>query len=232
LCNLKLKETTNKMKKILDNYFKANNWIVFAIIMILYFIALSLELRYIFTDDFYHKAFTGKLNLDSMQHLITKERGNEWLNYPIAFIVVLFPTIMIAFALNIGSVLYDYKIKYVELFKITLKAEIIFAVNYLIATILKLQEIIERDYSNINNNYDFQSLAYLFRNKGLPFWIMYPLQNINITEIAHILILSYGFAWLSQKKFIKSIGFVVLFYGVALLVWVVFTVFLQTILYN
>lgn len=220
------------MKKNLENYFKVNTWIIFAIIMLLYFIALTLELKFIFTDDFYHKAFTGKLNLNSLQHIITQERENEWLNYPIAFIIVLFPTIVIAFALNIGSVLYEYKIKYIELFKITLKTQMIFAVNYLIATILKLQEIVVRDYNNINNNYDFQSLAYFFKNKELAFWIMYPLQNINITEITHILLLSYGFAWLSQKKFIRSLGFVLLFYGVALMVWIVFTVFLQTILYN
>jgi hypothetical protein len=104
------------MKKNLENYFKANTWIVFAIIMLLYFIALTLELKFIFTDDFYHKAFTGKLNLNSLQHIITQERENEWLNYPIAFIIVLFPTIVIAFALNIGSVLYEYKIKYLDSF--------------------------------------------------------------------------------------------------------------------
>jgi len=62
------------MKKILDNYFKANTWIVFAIIMILYFIALTIEFKFIFTDDFYLKAFESKKNFESIQN--TDNCGN------------------------------------------------------------------------------------------------------------------------------------------------------------
>jgi len=192
----------------------------------------SIEFKFIFTDDFYLKAFESKKNFESIQNIMNNVKNEEWVNYPIVFIVVLFPTLMIAFALNIGAVFNEYKIKFIDLFKITLKSQVVFAINYLIATLLKWQGLVERHFGNINNNYDFQSLAYFFKDKDLPFWTMYPLQNINITEIIHILILSYGFAQLSEKKYSKSIGFVMLFYGIALLVWIIFTVFLQTILYN
>ena len=220
------------MKKTLNNYFTANTWTVFAIIMILYFIALTIEFKYIFTDNFYFEAFEGKKRLESIQEIIINDRGEYWLNIPIVFIVVLFPTLMIAFALNIGAVFNEYKIRFTDIFKITLKAQLIFAINYLISTILKWQGLIERNYGNINNNYDFQSIAYFYEGKGLTFGVMYILQNINITEIIHILVLSYGFSWLTQKSYAKSIGFVLTFYGIALLIWIIFTVFLQTILYN
>jgi len=48
----------------------------------------------------------------------------------------------------------------------------------------------------------------------------------------YLLVLSYGFTFLTEKKYLKSLGFVMLFYGIALLVWIIFTVFLQIILYN
>lgn len=198
--------------------------------MVLYFIALTIEFEFIFTDDFYSDAFGYNQEFEGIQNIMNRDKSQECLNYPIAFIVVLFPTLMIAFALNIGAVFSEYKIRFTDLFKITLKAQLVFAINYLIATVLKWQGLVERHFGNINNNYDFQSLAYFF--KDLPFWAMYSLQNINITEIMHILIMSYGFAWLTQKKYSKSIGFIMLFYGIALLVWIIFTVFLQTILYN
>jgi len=166
------------------------------------------------------------------ENIMNNARNEEWLNYPIAFIVVLFPALMIAFALNIGVVFNEYKIKFTDLFKIALKAQLIFAINYLIATVLKWQGLVERHSGNMNNNYDFQSLAFFFKGKQLPFWIMYPLQNANITEIMYLLVLSYGFTFLTEKKYLKSLGFVMLFYGIALLVWIIFTVFLQTILYN
>jgi len=157
------------MKKILDNYFKANTWIVFAIIMILYFIALTIEFKFIFTDDFYLKAFESKKNFESIQNIMNNARNEEWLNYPIAFIVVLFPTLMIAFALNIGTVFNEYKIEFIDLFKITLKAQVVFAINYLIATVLKWQGLVERHSGNMNNNYDFQSLAFFLRGNNYRF---------------------------------------------------------------
>ena len=141
------------------------------------------------------------------------------------------PQRLISFAINIGVILNDYKISIKEIFVITLKAQIVFAINYLIATILKWQGIIERNRENINNNYDFQSLVVFFQDKQLPFWKFYPLQNINITEIIHLLVLSFGFAWIAKIKFMKAFLFTLIFYGLALLIWIIFTIFLQTTLF-
>ena len=97
---------------------------------------------------------------------------------------------------------------------------------------LKWQGVIERNYGNINNNYDYQSLRCFFNNKELAFWLNFPLEKINITEFIYILFLSYGFALISNKNYMKCLGFVLIFYGLALIGWIIFTVFIQTLLYN
>lgn len=217
------------MVKLLDLFFKQNAWKVFGIIISLYCISLALEFKFIFTESFYLDSLESQYDIGRISDIIVGDKNTELINYPISLLIVLFPTLMIAFSLNIGAVLFEYKIKFVELFKICIKGQLVFAINYFVATLLKCFNVLDKNYYNINNNYDFQSFT-LFLSKGeYPIWILYPLQCINIAEILHILILSYGILWLTGKKFSKSISFVLIFYGLALLFWIIFTVFIASL---
>lgn len=226
---LKIKKTN--MKKIIESYFKANNWAVLTVLIAIYAIALTIEFNYVFTDDFYISSFESKLSPESIDNLIIKERGSQWINYPIVILIVIIPASLIAFCLNIGAVLKNYKVAFSKLFGITLKAQLIFALNYLLAVILKSTGIVDFTYSTVNNNYKFQSLLIFFDTKTLPYWLSYPLQCINIAEGLHILFLALGISLLLDKKYSKSLTFVLFWYGMGLLFWIVFSVFLQTVLY-
>jgi hypothetical protein len=220
----------NNTIKILTNYFKLNAWIAFAVIVSIYFIALTIEFKFVFTDDFYLNALSS--NYDDHNKLIEfirSDRALEWLNYLIVFSIVLVPALLIAFVLNIGTIFREYKIKFTALFAITLKAQIIFAINYLVSIVLKSTGIIAKDWNMIDNNYFYQSAAYFFKGNDYPLWIMYPLQIINITEIIHLLFLALGFSYIPKFGYLKSIGFVALFYGIAMIIWIIFTVFLYTV---
>ncbi|MDR1197799.1 MAG: hypothetical protein LBK94_02130 [Prevotellaceae bacterium] len=209
-------------------YFRINTWGAFAVIILLYFIALAVEFKFVFTDDFYFNSLAARYQQDALMNFVRDDRALEWVNYFIVFLIVLIPALLISFILNAGAVLREYEIKFAEIFGITLKAQIIFALNYLISIVLKATGIIEINWNMIDNNYFYQSLAYFFRDSDYPFWIMYPLQIINITEIIHVLILALGFSCISKFGYLKSLGFVALFYGVAMIIWVIFTVFLYT----
>lgn len=219
------------MHKLIERYFRANNWVVLFVLIIIYSIALTIEFNYLFTDDFYISAHEGKQSLENINNLIIKERNSQWVNYPIAIVVVLIPALLIAFCLNIGTVLNNYKVSFLKLFGITLKAQLIFALNYLVAVILKSTKILEFTYTSVNNNYKFQSLLVFFDTKSFPYWLLYPLQCINIAEGLHMIFLALGISVLLNQKFAKSLFFVLLWYGVGLIFWIVFTVFLQTVLY-
>ncbi|MCG8410048.1 MAG: hypothetical protein MI739_02060, partial [Bacteroidales bacterium] len=217
------------MRKILDKYFRTNSWLIFIIIIGLYFIALGVEFKYIFTEDFYLDAFKGQNNLENIYEFIAKDKSSEWVNFPIVLIIVLVPTLIIAFILNLGAALKEYKFRFTSLFKISLKAQMVFAINYLVITILKVFNLLDRHYDNINNNYDFQSLLIFFKDKKLPLTVRYFLQYINISEITYILLLAYGFSWLSKQAYSKSLGFVSIFYGITMFIWIIFIIFMQII---
>ncbi|MDR1984520.1 MAG: hypothetical protein LBQ28_06835 [Prevotellaceae bacterium] len=220
----------NRVTKILTAYFETKIWFAFAAIMLVYFVALTLEFKFVFTDDFYLNSLSTRYDDHSkLFEFIRSDRALEWTNYFIAFAIVGVPALLIAFTLNVGTLFCEYKIKFAKLFNIALKAQIIFALNYLVSIILKCTGIIETNWDMIDNNYFYQSAAYFFKGNGYPFWIMYPLQIINITEIVHLLILAFGFSCISKFGYLKSLGFVALFYGIAMIVWIIFTVFLQTL---
>lgn len=221
----------NRAIKILTNYFKLNTWIVFAVIISVYFIALTIEFKFVFTDDFYINSLSNNYDDHSkLIEFIRSDRAMEWVNYFISFAVVLIPALLIAFVLNVGTIFREYKIKFMQLFDIALKSQIVFAVNYLISIALKSTGIISKDWNLIDNNYFYQSLACFFRDGNYPFWLMYPLQIINITEIVHLLFIAFGFSYVFKFGYLKSLRFVAVFYGIAMIIWIIFTVFLQTLI--
>ncbi|MDR1552829.1 MAG: hypothetical protein LBS69_05135 [Prevotellaceae bacterium] len=221
----------NRAIKILTKYFKLNTWIVFAVIISVYFIALTIEFKFVFTDDFYINSLSNNYDDHSkLIEFIRSDRAMEWVNYFISFAIVLIPALLIAFVLNVGTIFREYKIKFMRLFDIVLKSQIVFASNYLISIALKSTGIISKEWNLIDNNYFYQSLACFFQDGNYPFGLMYPLQIINITEIVHLLFLAFGFSCVSKFGYLKSVRFVAVFYGIAMIIWIIFTVFLQTLI--
>lgn len=219
------------MKRLFLKYFEINTWIIFGIIIMIYSIALAFEFKFIFTDEFYYQSFENKSTYEKIQNFINTDRNSEWLNYMYALFRILIPSFLIAGLLYIGAIIKELKIKFPQLFKIALKAQIVFALNYFLSVILKWGDLIENHWENINNNYHYQSLLVFFKGYELPYWLYYPLQSVNITELIHILILAVGIRSLLTFKYIKSIKFVFAFYGTGLFIWIIFTVFLQTVIY-
>lgn len=61
----------------------------------------------------------------------------------------------------------------------------------------------------------------------IPKYLLYPLKLINVFEIGYWLILTYGVTVFTNIRFARSLKVVASSYGVALLIWVVFIVFVQ-----
>ncbi len=220
------------MKYLLSKYLKINIWIVFGVIVTIYFVALTIEFKFVFTDDFYHQSFDAKNSYEQVQSFIIADRNKEWLNYPFAIFRILIPSTLITSLFYLGKIIREFKVSFFELFEVALKAQMIFAINYILAVILRLRDLIDGDWASINNNYYYQSLLIFFRESNLPYWLYYPLQCINISEFLHILILTFGIHSITSLKFKSSLSFVLVFYGAGLLIWIIFTVFLQTIIYQ
>ena len=83
-----------------------------------------------------------------------------------------------------------------------------------------------KSFDDLANTFSF-SLANLFDLKSLPVWLQYPLLTINLIELVFWLLLARGIQYLLNLDFSGSISFVGYTYGVGLLMWMLFVVFLQ-----
>jgi len=217
------------MIPILKKYYSTNSWIIFSSIIIVYFIALKIEFTYVFTDNFYFSSFIDTVS--SIDNYIHAERNVEWINYLLVFVIILIPTVGISIALNIGAVFKEHKVKFIQIFKIVLKSQIIFSLNYLFSVLLRIIGALDVNMKTINNNYSYQSSLCLFDGVNISSWLQYPLQIINITEIIYVFMLAYGYKNLCNIKYSKALFFTIACYGGLIFIWVVFSIFLQTILY-
>jgi hypothetical protein len=219
-----------QVTKPLQAYFNTKALYVFVAICSIYALSLIVEFKYIFTDEFYKQALENKSNSpDKISQFIIKDRQTEWVNYPFIFIVVLVPTIAITSVLFLGSILKEYKVSFKSIFSIVLKAQIVFAINYLLAVVLRSLGLIKYDFGNVNNNYEFESVFAFFKVEKIQYLLHYPLQFLNITEFVHIMVLSFGMAQILEMKYLSSLKYVSLYYGFSLLFWIVFITFIETI---
>lgn len=70
------------------------------------------------------------------------------------------------------------------------------------------------------------SLLNLFNPKEIEPWLVYPLQSINIWEVAFWFALAYELKGYFEEDYTKSFSTVMASYGSGFLIWVVFVVFL------
>lgn len=213
---------------IIQKYLNINIWITFFIIYLIYSISLVLESHFIYTDSFLINIIGIDKTSDSLKRFIALKKELFWINYFILVLIIWFPTLAIAFCFKVGAILNNTSIKYKHIVNLTLKSQLIGAVNYFIFTFLKLNHLIERNVNNLNNCYDYQSILALLSDKHIPYWLLYPLQLVSISELLSMIFYTYGIHILFKYTKLKAVKFYFVFYGVGLLFWIVLTIFLQT----
>lgn len=179
---------------------------IFIICCVLYFIALYIEINYLFTDTFYITAYDG-INAD-IQELLAKIHSTNWLNFIIAPIYILTLSSLSAFALFCILTITNNKVLFRNCFFIGILGQLVFAINYLIAVILKFYGLIKFEITRANDVFYFQSLASIFET--LPDWGLFACERISIIEIIYIIISSYFIHYMFNISFKKSLGIIIL----------------------
>lgn len=209
---------------------KISVFTVLLICYVIYAIALTLEFQCIFTDDFYKNIYSGTENIEYVQTLISLNQNSILLNFIIAVFIVVIPAYAVAVCLWVGFSLIEKEVLFRESLKVSIWANLIFPINYLISVLLRISKILPYNEMNVDNNFRYQSILSVIK-ADVPDWLIYPLEKINMTELAFILLLGYFISNSLHYSMSASIGYAFLFYGCGLLLWIVFSVFLQVVLY-
>lgn len=148
-----------------------------------------------------------------------------WLGYIIAPILLIIKTNLIASFLFIGTYFFSKKpVTLKELLRFVLNAEFIF----LLIPIIKIIW-----FYFFQTNYKLEDIQYFYPlsalnivgYKSLEPWFLYPLQTINLFELAYWLILAYYIGKATETNMDQGLKIVACSYGPALLLWVVTIMF-------
>jgi hypothetical protein len=219
--------------EIIKKYAHLNSYQLFVINCTIYFISLWIEFRYIFTDYFYNSNLLKSLHTETqIFDYVTKDRGLEWKNYAFIPFMIFLIVILITICLFIGFNTIEEKVSFKDSFKISLQSFIVFPLNYFVTVLLKVTHVINYNFENVNDAYKYQSLLHFFNVDKLPQWAIYPLEKVNITEFLYLLVLALFINLHLKFKWSKSIKFSLVFYGIGLLVWIVFSVFIKIVFFS
>lgn len=202
-----------------------NSWSIFLLLFTGYIALAWLNNIFILTEDLYYSSFGEQMALEKIQALFSFKTEWEWISYIFIPLSILIKTAVITLVLYTGVVLSNFKAGLRSLFRIVLQAEFVF----LFMVFVKFSWIY---FFQANTNFIalgfFQPLSvvsFFSPNDDLTY-LVYPLQLINLFELAYWFILAYLLSNLFKKSFWKSFEFVLNTYGVALVIWVVFVTFL------
>lgn len=203
-----------------------NNSILIYLLLLLGYISLVwLNNFFILTEDLYYSSFGEQLTIEKIEQLFSFQTEFSWINYIVLPFSILIKTSIITLVIYTGVILSSLKVGLSRLFRIVIQAEFIF----LLMGFVRFCWIY---FFQTDNNFTslgfFQPLSIInfFSPEDNLTYLVYPLQLINLFELAYWLLLAYLLSDLLKKSFWKSFEFVLSTYGFALVIWVVFVIFL------
>jgi hypothetical protein len=206
---------------------KNNNYTLFLTVVTLTFLITLLVKYGLGIDKLVYNFYAEQLAKDQLEKMLAVQQKWAWVGYAIIPLVVLIRSSLVALCLSIGVFFYDIerKIAFKKYMRIALKGEFVlvlvglfkFGYFYFIKTDFTLQDL--------QQYYPLSYINFLDRTNLQP-WLIYPLQTLNLFELAYILVLVFGLHKLLKNTFTKSLEMVTVSYGAGLLIFMGLVMFL------
>ena len=135
---------------------------------------------------------------------------------------------LVAACLSIGLYFVVNTFRFKTLFGVALMAEFVF----LVPSVLKIIwfAFFQTDYTltDLQLFYPLSALSIFDASviQKSQAWLLYPLQTLNVFELAYWLLLAKGVSEVIRKDFTKSFELVMASYGTGLVLWIVTVMFL------
>lgn len=198
--------------------FKSN---MLFLIVVLLSVFTTILIKYLLgIDKLYYNYYSEKLVQEQVENIIVLKNKWEWIGYVIIPLLVLIRTNLVALCLSIGMFCYnmEHPYKFKQFFRITLLGEFVLV----LVGFFKLGYFyfVKTDY-NLLDLQQYFPLSYInfLDIDNIEPWLIYPLQTINLFEIAYFFVLAYGLWKLLKNNFSKSLEIAAVSYGSGLVVW-------------
>lgn len=170
-----------------------------------------------------YKDLSEQLTLRQIEEIFEAQSQWAWVGYIILPLLLFFKITLIAWVLAIGGFFNEVILSHGKYFRIVLLTEFIF----LLPAILKIVwfYFFETDftYGQVGEYVPLSVQSFLNTN-GIPKWALYPLQIVNVFEVVYWVLLAFLIDKASRSE--KGMKVVLMGYGPALFIWIVFIMFL------
>jgi len=214
------------LNKFAIGLFEQDTRLVFLLICLIQILIMVVQQEFILVDEVFYNTYGEQLAIERIDEMLAAQAEWKWLNFVLVPVAVVMQAFLITVCLNIGTLFFNYEIGFKALFKMVLKATIVFVVANLLMTFIQWQFIEVSRVQDLQNA-NFMSLLWFFDADKLPIWLTYPISLINVYEVTFWLLLASGVSYLLKKSFSESINFIIGTYGVGLGIWALLIIFLQ-----
>ena len=174
------------------------------------------------------------LMLDSLSSSLTNNQINEylnfqkrwqWLSYSIIPLLLLIKTTLISSVLYVGTFFYSKAgLTFKQLLNLVVKAEFVFLGVGFFKIIWFYFFQVNYTLDDIQYFYPFSAIN-ITGYKGLEPWLIYPLQTLNLFELAYIIFLAYQLGTLTKTNADTGLKIVAYSYVPTLFLWVTVVMF-------
>lgn len=191
-----------------------------ALLLVTEFFKISLHL-----DNLIYNSLAEKLTSQQIEDFLHLQKKWHWLGYLFMPILLLIKTSLITTVLYIGTFfLGNLSITLKQLWSLVLNVEFVFI-------LVPLFKIIW--FYFFQTNYTLEDIQYFYPlsainitgYKGLEPWLIYPLQTLNLFELAYIIFLAYQIGAITKTNADTGLKIVAFSYVPALFLWVTVIMF-------
>lgn len=175
-------------------------------------------------DELLFNSLAEQLSTEQFQESLDFRQKWQWIVYLITPVFLLIKTSIIAVILDFGCFFFNKEIKYKTLFNIAVKAEFVFLLVIIFKTIWFYAFQQNYTLEDLNYFYPLSAINITGYNNLQP-WFVYPLQTLNLFELAYWVILAYLLGIELKTNTDNGLLIVASSYGVSLLIWVVAIMF-------
>jgi hypothetical protein len=194
-------------------------------LLIVFIGLISFAISYLFlSDGIFYQSFGEKLATERIAKMIESFHKSQWLGYVFISVIVLIRVSFTATCLYSGYFIANLKVRFRDLFKVALLADFVFVLGGL----TKLVILIFFKQVSILDDLQFQpfSIMGLFNKDSIDPLFVYPLSLISVFELFYWLVLAWLLTRVIEQPFGSSLKIVASSYGIGMLLWILFIMFL------
>lgn len=212
---------------------KLNNWLHYLLLVFIFLFFSYIFSNALQTDEFIRSSLSGQYSNEIISNYLESRKNWAWLSYVFVPLLILLRTSIIAFLMQMAVFFIDPEdeTSFAKFWSVTLSAEwitvLLIGFRFFYFTVIDTQYTLEE-----LQTYTPGTLADIYDTSSLENWLAYPLGLLSIWELLYWLILVFGIHEILKTHFFKSWAVVLASYGLGLLIWVGFVMYLLITSFN